>query len=148
MKTGIVTLASLLLLASSAVSAEIYKCTDAQGRTRYADKPCAGNSVIITPEPAPAVSQESTDRADKMQRLLRAYEAEHEETQRAAVEQKAAQQQRSNNCARARDFQRGVTEAGRLYRTDAAGQQVDLSFEERAAAESRARAEVARWCDN
>jgi hypothetical protein len=83
---------------------------------------------------------------DKTQRLLRAYEAEHEEVRRAEAEQQAEQEQRKHNCARAQSYQRGVTRASRVYRTDEAGQRIDLTTEERAAVEEKARAEVARWC--
>ena len=141
-------LAGLALLVTTGVPAEIYKCTDAQGRTRYGDKPCAGSSVIITPKPAPAVSEDAAGRMDKTQRLLRAYEAEHEEVRRAEAEQKAEQEKRKRNCARAQSYERGVTRASRVYRTDDAGQRIDLTTEERAATEAKARAEVARWCDS
>ena len=137
-----------LLVTTTAVPAEIYKCTDAQGRTRYGDKPCTGTSVIITPKPAPVVSEDSIGRMDKTQRLLRAYEAEHEEVRRAKAEQKAEQEMRKRNCARAQSYERGVTRASRVYRTDDAGQRIDLTTEERAATEAEARAEVARWCDS
>jgi len=144
---GATALAGLALLVTTGVPAEIYKCTDAQGRIRYGDKPCAGSSVIITPKAAPAVSEDSVVRMDRTQRLLRAYEAEHEEARRAQAEQQAEQEQRKYNCARAQSYARGVTQASRVYRTDDAGRRIDLSFEERAAAEAQARAEVARWCD-
>jgi len=141
-------LAGLAVFVSTGVMAEIYKCTDAQGRTRYGDKPCAGKSVIITPRAAPAVSEDAAVRMNRTQRLLQAYEAEHEEVRRAQAEQKAGQEQRKYNCARAQSYARGVTQASRVYRTDDAGQRIDLSFEERAAAAAKARAEVARWCDS
>jgi hypothetical protein len=141
-------LAGLALLVTTSAPAEIYKCADAQGRTRYGDKPCAGNSEIITPKPAPLVSEDTAGRMDRTQRLLRAYEAEHEEERRAEAEQKAEQEKRIRNCARAKSYERGVTRASRVYRTDEAGQRFDLSFEERAAAEAKARAEVAHWCDS
>jgi len=141
-------LAGLGLLVTTGVPAEIYKCTDAQGRTRYGDKSCAGSSVIITPKPAPVVSEDSVGRMDRTQRLLRAYEAEHEEVRRAEAEKKAKQEERTRNCARAQSYERGVTRASRVYRTDDAGQRIDLTTEERAATEAQARAEVARWCDS
>jgi len=128
---GATALAGLALLVTTGVPAEIYKCTDAQGRIRYGDKPCAGSSVIITPKAAPAVSEDSVVRMDRTQRLLRAYEAEHEEARRAQAEQQAEQEQRKYNCARAQSYARGVTQASRVYRTD----------------DAQARAEVARWCD-
>ena len=147
-RTGIMLLTGLLLFVSSSVFAEIYKCTDAQGSTRYSDKPCAGNTTIITPEPAPAVSEDAAGRMEKTQRLLRAYEAEHQEEQRAEAEQKAEQEKREHNCARAKNYERGVTQANRVFRTDESGQRVVLTDAERAAEEARASADVARWCDS
>jgi hypothetical protein len=141
-------LAGLILLVSTGVTAEIYKCTDAQGSTRYSDKPCAGDAVIITPAPAPVVSEDTAGRMEKTQRLLRAYEAEHQEARRVEAEQKAEQEQRKRNCIVARNYERGVTRSNRVYRTDESGQRIDLTFEERAAEEARARAEVTRWCDS
>ena len=141
-------LAGLALLVTTGVPAEIYKCTDAQGRTRYGDKPCAGSSVIITPKPAPVVSEDSVGRMDKTRRLLRAWEAEHEEVRRAEAEQKAEQEMRKRNCVRAKNYERGVTRSSRVYRTDDTGRRIDLTDEERAATEAQARAEVARWCDS
>ena len=148
MKNAGMAICSGLLLVCTGVSAEICKCTDVQGRTQYGDKPCAGSPVIITPRTAPAVSEDTAGRMDKTQRLLRAYEAEHEEVRRAEAEQQAEQEQRKHNCARAQSYQRGVTRASRVYRTDEAGQRIDLTTEERAATEAEARAEVARWCDS
>jgi hypothetical protein len=145
---GTVMLAALALLVSGSAVAEIYKCIDARGATRYSDKPCAGSAVIITPETAPVISEEAAGRMDRTRRLLRAYEAEHEEERRAEAEQQAKLEQRKGNCARAQAYERGVTQASRVYRTDESGQRFDLTTEERAATEARARAEVARWCDS
>jgi hypothetical protein len=144
-KVSMAVLSSVLLVCTGA-GAEIYKCSDAQGKIRYGDQPCAGDAVIITPRAAPAVSADMAGRMDKTQRLLRAYATEHEERLRAEAEQHAAQEQRKHNCARAQAYERGVTRASRVYRTDEAGQRTDLSFEERAAAEAKARAEVTHWC--
>jgi hypothetical protein len=147
-RLGTATLTALALVVSSGVTAEIYKCSDAQGKVRYGDKPCAGSSVIITPTTAPAVSEDAAGRMDKTQRLLRAYEAEDAEVRRAEAEQKAEAEKRTLNCTRARHYERGVTQASRVYRTDEAGQRIDLNDEERAATEKSARAEVERWCDS
>ena len=83
-----------------------------------------------------------------VRRLLRAYEAEHEEERRAEAEKQAEMEKRKANCARARAYKRGVTQASRVYRTDESGQRFDLTTEERTAAEEQASAEVARWCGN
>ena len=139
--------AGVLLLISSASVAEIYKCTDAQGKTRYADKPCGGSAVVITPKKAPAVTEDSVRRMDKTQRLLRAYDAEHKEEQDREAASEAEKIQRQQKCSEARRYQRGVTQASRVYAYDEAGQRYDLSDEGRAAEEARAQEEVERWCD-
>jgi len=140
-------IAGLALFVSTGATAEIYKCTDVQGKTRYGDKPCAGDAVIITPEAAPEVSEDTAGRMDKTQRLLRAYEAEHAEERRKEAAQKADEEKRKRNCIRAQNYERGVTHASRVYRTDKDGQRIDLTNEERAETEAKARAEVKRWCN-
>ena len=138
----------LLCLASGTAVAEIYKCIDAQGKTRYADKPCSGSAVIITPEKATSVSEDSEQRMEKTQRLLRAYDAEHaeEREQEAAIKNKKLQRQQK--CAAAKQYQRGVTQASRVYAYDEKGQRYDLSTEKRAAEESSAQQKVEHWCDD
>ena len=140
--------AATALLVSHSAAAEIYKCTDEQGNTRYVDKPCAGRSVIFTPTPAPVISEDASGRMDKTKRLLRAYEAEHEEEQRAEARRVLEQQQRIKKCTNAKYYEQNVTHAGRVYRTDENGQRFDLTNEERAETEANARKEVERWCDS
>ena len=139
---------ALLLFASGTCLAEIYKCTDAQGKTRYADKPCSGSAVIIMPEKAPPVSEDSEQRMEKTQRLLRAYDAEHAEEREQEAAVKNEKLQRQQKCAEAKRYQRGVTQAGRVYAYDEKGQRYDLSTEQRAAEESSAQQKVEHWCDS
>ena len=136
----------VLLLASGSAMAEIYKCTDAQGKTRYADKPCSGSAVIITPEKAPAISADSEQRMDRTQRLLRAYDEEHAEEQAQEAASEADKIQRQQKCDKAKQYLRGVTQASRVYAYDENGQRYDLSTEQRSTEESMAQQEVARWC--
>lgn len=143
-----IVLAATALLLSHSVAAEIYKCTDELGNTLYVDKPCAGRSVIFTPIPAPVISEDASGRMDKTKRLLRAYEAEHEEQQRAEASRVLEQQQRIKKCSDAKYYEQNVTHASRLYRTDENGQRFDLSDEERAETEANARKEVKHWCDS
>ena len=58
------------LLTSTNGLAEIYKCSDAQGNVQYADKPCAGESSVITPRSAPKVDENSEQRMQKGGRSL------------------------------------------------------------------------------
>jgi hypothetical protein len=140
-------LSTLLSLAWVPVAAEIYKCTDDGGAVQYSDKPCAGRSSIITPAAAPEVDVHVAGRRARTDKLLRAYDEEHAEAQRAAAAAEAALQQRRRECSRARDWLARVTYARGLYRTAGDGSQVDLNDAERAAIEAKAEADVARWCE-
>ena len=137
----------LFLLACTPLQAEIYKCTDAQGDTRYSDKPCGGNAAVFVPRAAPAPAEDAAERADKTQRLLRAYDVENAEEQRKAAAALAAREAAEQNCTRARERLRGMTQARAVYRLDEDGNRVVLSFEERAASEEKARAQVEHWCN-
>ena len=137
----------VVLFASAPLQAAIYKCADAQGETQYSDKPCGGNVSVFVPKAAPAPAGDAAARADKTQRLLRAYDIENAAQQRKVAETQAAREEAEQKCTRARDRLRGVTQARAVYRLDDEGNRVVLSFEERAASEEKARAQVAHWCN-
>jgi hypothetical protein len=136
-----------VLLGCTQLQAEIYKCTDAEGDTQYSDEPCGGNATVFIPRVAPAAAGDAAERMDKTQRLLRAYDVENAERQRQVTAAQVARAESEKNCTHARDRLRGVTQARAVYRLDKDGNRVALSFEQRAAAEEKARAAVARWCD-
>lgn len=57
-----------LLSFSPAAKAQMYKCTDASGKTAYADKPCSGNPNAkpwVPKQPLNVVSSESLTGARK-----------------------------------------------------------------------------------
>lgn len=72
----------LLLVAASAAQAQMYKCVDASGKTRYADKPiadCRNARTITAPAPPPAAKAAASGKvAVPARRPLSAAEAEHE----------------------------------------------------------------------
>ncbi len=138
---------TLLSLAWLPAAAESYKCTDADGAVQYGDRPCAGHSVIITPAAAPEVDAHVAGRRQRMGKLLRAYDEEHAEAQRAQAEAEAALQKRRQQCNRARDWLTRVSYARGLFREAKDGSRVDLSDAERAMVQAKAEADVARWCD-
>jgi len=141
------TLFALLSLAWLPAAAEIYKCTAAGGAVQYGDKPCAGNSTIITPAAAPEVDANVAGRRQRTDKLLRAYDEEHAEAQRAKAEAEAARQARRQKCSKARDWLARVSYARGLYRVAEDGSHVDLNDAERAATLAKAEADVANWCD-
>ena len=135
------------LLVSTPLQAAIYKCTDAQGDTQYSDEPCGDDTTVFVPRAAPAPAGDATERMDKTQRLLRAYDVENAERQRQETAARTARAEAETNCVTARDRLRNITQARALYRLDEDGNRVVLSFDERAASEEQARAAVERWCD-
>ena len=137
---------ALLLCNAATVHADIYKCTDAQGKTQYSDEPCGDGATLFVPEAAPAPAVDAEQRMDKTQRLLRAYEAENVERKRAEAEARTAREAAIKNCEQARNRLRFLTQARSLYRLDEDGNRVVYSFEESEQSEQQARAEVARWC--
>ncbi|HYQ71358.1 MAG TPA: DUF4124 domain-containing protein [Gammaproteobacteria bacterium] len=137
----------LSLAALPVVAAEIYKCSDAGGGVQYTDKPCTGETRIIVPAAAPEPDAHVAGRRQRTDKLLRAYDAEHAEEQRAQAEAAAALQQRQQECSRARDWLARVSHARGLYRMAEDGSQADLDKTERAAIQAKAEAGVARWCD-
>ena len=140
-------LSTLLSLAGLPAAAEIYKCTDGSGAVQYSDRPCAGQTSIITPAAAPEVDEHVAGRRQRTDKLLRAYDEEHAEAQRAAAEAEAALQQRRLACNKARDWLARVSYARGLYRMADNGSQVDLNDAERAAVLAKAEGDVAHWCD-
>jgi hypothetical protein len=143
----ILLLSTLLSLASLPAAAEIYKCTAGSGAVQYSDRPCTGKSTIITPAAAPEVDPHVSERRQRADKLLRAYDAEHAEEQRAQAEAEAALQQRRRKCNRARDWLARMSSASTLYRMAEDGSRVNLDDAERAAAQAEAEADVTRWCD-
>jgi hypothetical protein len=141
------TLFILLSLVYLPAVAEIYKCTDSSGAVQYGDKPCTGNSTIITPAAAPDVDAHVAERRQRADKLLRAYDEEHAEEQRTQAEAEAALQMRRQKCTRARDWLARVTMASTLYRVAEDGSHVNLDDAEHAAALAKAEADVAHWCD-
>jgi hypothetical protein len=147
LKRATLTLFTLLLLVTLPAAAEIYKCTAGGGAVQYSDKPCAGTSTIITPAAAPEVDAHVIERRQRADKLLRAYDAEHAEEQRAQAEAEAALQERRLKCNQARDWLVRVSGASTLYRVADDGSRVNLDDAERAAALAKAEADVTRWCD-
>ncbi len=143
-----VPVAVLLGLLAASAAAEVYKCTDANGSTRYTDTPCGETPTAIRKRSAPAVPPPSTDeRMQKTRRLLDALEAERSQEEQAEAEQKAEKERRQSNCNSARDRYQRIISASWLYDFDEQGNRVELTDEQRARSTERARAEMERWCD-
>jgi len=137
----------LVGLFAGPVAAEIYTCTDANGRTQYTDTPCGGDPAAIKPHHAAPAAPDHDARMEKTRRLLDAMEAERHDKQAAAEKAKAEKERRKRNCNIARDRYRRITEANRVVRLDEAGNRVVLNDAERAASTDSARKAMEEWCD-
>jgi len=135
------------LLMTMPASAEVFKCTDANGRTRYTDTPCGQTSTAIKKHAAPAAAASPDEHMQKTRRLLDAMEAERDEKKRATAEAKAEKQKRIQNCHSARDRYRQLISASRIYDLDKDGNRVVFNDAQRAQAEAGARSNVDKWCD-
>jgi hypothetical protein len=139
-------LLALLALAGTDAAAEIYKCTDASGKTRYTDRPCGAGATVITPRKAAPVDTDSSRRMQQTRKLLRAYEEERREERRQRAEVQAREAERERNCREAKNRYRQISEANRVFRLDEDGNRVIMTDEERAASTARARQAVEQWC--
>jgi len=138
----------LLMLSGPAVSGGIYKCTDAQGKTHYGDRPCGDNASVIVPRTAPRVDTGADQRRDKTQRLLDAMEEERRQEQQAAQEKRDEAEKRRLNCQRARARLRKFSEASSVYHVDSEGNRSVFTDAERESSTQEARDAVERWCDD
>jgi hypothetical protein len=142
-----VPVAALLGLLAASAAAEVYKCTDANGSTRYTDTSCGETSTTIKQHAAPPAAASPDERMQKTRRLLDAMEAERNQKKLAATEQQAEKERRERNCDSARDRYQRFISASRLYDLDEQGNRVILTDDQRARSTEHARTEVERWCD-
>jgi hypothetical protein len=142
-----VPVAILLSLLAAPPAAEIYKCTDTNGRPSYTDTPCGETSTALKKHSAPPASAGPDERMLKTRRLLDAMEAERNRKKRAAAEEQAEKKRRQRNCNNARDRYQRIISASRLYDLDEQGNRVILTDDQRDRSTERSRAEVERWCN-
>ncbi|HEY1291349.1 MAG TPA: DUF4124 domain-containing protein [Burkholderiales bacterium] len=83
-----VTVATLALLATSALAQAVYRYKDPQGNTVYTDKPPAGNDTVqrleMPPQPAQAVQAPARGQSDAEKKLLEAANRRSADLDRAA----------------------------------------------------------------
>lgn len=110
----------LLLLASAAQAGEIYRWTDAQGRTHYGDQPPAsGGEKILEPPPPSALSPDEAKA--KLEAIRDQREKANEEqalAKEAQAKTAAEQKQRAAECAAARQQQDALQAARRIRDPD------------------------------
>jgi hypothetical protein len=127
-------------------AADIYKRVDASGRTFFTDKPAEGQKYALpstsrsTPAPDQAARQADT------QRLLDVFAEERHERQLQLAEKKKQDEEREQQCKKARNQLAEYESAGYLYDQEPNGEQRILNDTEHAEALAKARAEIEHWC--
>lgn len=143
--------------------AQLYKWVDKDGRTRYSDRPPVG--IQATPlgrPPAPAAPASASaapaagDAAkDARKGPLTPAEQEIEfrrrikEAQEAAAKGETAkreEEERKENCARAREMLGTLQSGQRIARTDSKGERAYLDDSQRVQETAKAHEAVASWC--
>lgn len=126
-------LAALLLLVSLPVHAQMYKCVDERGVTRYSDKPspnCKGGAADIRPQPP--ISGKVASRKEDLSREERDFKRRQIERERAETKEQQAKLARERQCERLKsDYQRFDGSRRIVTGIDAKGERVYMEDAER-----------------
>lgn len=147
-------LAASLLLACFAlpVHAQLYKWTDANGRTQYSDKPPVSAKSVTevkrgsgSPVASAAAEKGSPSITDQEQAFRKRQMERQEGAQKQA---KLEEEQRKSNeqCQRARQYLVGLEQNGRQARYDAKGERYFLDDSQIAREKATARSDVNALC--
>ena len=136
----------LLVLHGLPASAEIHRCTGADGSMTFSDIPCGKTATTLKPLKQ-AASPGQVSGTSKRERLLRAFEEERRIEQEKEAEAKALRMERAKKCLHAREQLRVVNQAGRIYNVGEDGNRVVQSDEARTATVEKAQGYVDYWCD-
>lgn len=163
----------LLLATGGSWAGQMYRWTDASGRTHFSDRPppadasTGGVQQSELPQARPIGSGEGSgadsvpgaansgaaspgaastaERTQNQQRLLRALQEERQAKQQARAKEKQQVAEREQRCKRARDQLARYQQAA-IYRNDENGQRRFLEGAERQAVIDEAQQSVERWC--
>jgi len=137
-----------LLLAAAPLPgrAGINQCVDADGTTRFTDRPCDDSRGLLS-IPSHHTDDPADARRDKTRKLLNALRQERKKEQTRIAREREQQQRRASQCASARDRLAYLESVGTLYERDAAGERVVLSDEQRAQVTGQAQRRVEQFCD-
>lgn len=117
-------LALALLMSGACAAADIYRWTDAQGRTHYGDRPPAGGAekIVEPPPPSDLSPEEASAKLDAIRAQREAAAEERAKAQEEKAKADAEHKQHAQECAAARRqldsmraAQRVRDEAGNWY---------------------------------
>jgi hypothetical protein len=141
---------SLILLAFSVSSAEVYRYVDSEGNVVYSDRPQNNGAEVVelnvvTPRPAnvaPTSAGPPTPATDE-----EAAGEDPSEDEAAAAVAAQREEDRARNCEIARERNERYQTARRLYRELPDGEREYLDDDEIDAAKARALTDVDEWCN-
>lgn len=159
MRTALAVGLTAMFFAASSF-AQLYKWVDKDGRTRYSDRPPVGieaTPLSRPPAPAAAPAAPAAGDASKDARKGPLTPAEQDiefrrrikEAQEAAAkgeQAKREEEERKENCARAREMLATLESGQRIARTDSKGERAYLDDSQRVQETAKAREAVASWC--
>jgi len=144
-----------LVAATTALGAEVYRSTDANGTVSYSDRPQNDRAepvFVATPHPGtPATAPSARAKPTASQAAAKSGEqaaAQPGSNAAAAKPLTPAEQaaEKEKNCKTAQERQQKYAESHRLYRTSPNGEREYLNANEIDEAKAKAAAEVDTWC--
>jgi flagellar motility protein MotE (MotC chaperone) len=125
----------LLALAPAGAQAQMYKCVDERGITRYTDNPCpAGKGKKVDIRPIPPLSGQLKERASGTAEDDAAFKQRQRDRETAEQKDVAAKQAREQRCARMRQ---NLDTLQNSRRVKDAGKELDDDTREKRAAQLR-----------
>jgi lysyl-tRNA synthetase class II len=134
------------LLCTTASAAEVYKWEDDQGQVHYGRKPPDDGATAIEIKPHHESDQATLKRIEKNEKLLRVYEEERQISKQEAMEARKEEEERRNQCTRAKKALDNLDYGGRLYRLNENGEKVFLSEEDRNKERQAIRKQMKKVC--
>lgn len=136
----------LLLLLSSAATAQVYSWKDASGKIHYGDRPPAEREARRVPGAPAATADVETARKTAAERKFAEREKQATSESKQATEDPAQQRIREENCRRAKATLAALESGEIRFSLNEKGERIALDGAAREAELSRARASVADWC--
>ncbi len=136
-----------MVLGVCCVAAEIYRWTDANGKTHFGDRPNGLGASAIKLTPSHARSGAAPDRTHHTERLLEEFVGERAQREADRKQARDVEDKRRAGCEQAKTQALELNEATYLYDRDQDGTRRILGEADLRKARDSAREAVARMCD-
>jgi hypothetical protein len=143
---------AVMMALSAAVAAQAYKWIDKDGKVRYGDQPPPGVKATplkgVPPPAAPpaAAAAKKGDKPLSPEAAFQKRQQEKAEAEKKDAKASADQETKRQNCEQAQAALRTMQSGQRISTTNAAGERVYLSDDERDREMVRLQGTVREWC--